>query len=292
MVRAKAMTRGVKRWMLRQLSKRARPYLQAYGLLKTVKYKTALVGNPGGGKVMVVAPHMDDEVIGCGGTLYKHILKGADATVVFVTDGRYGSKTLLKLSAQERRQREMEVATKRRAEAERALRILGVRDAVFLDAEEQSLLTAPELPGMLRSLLTSRRPDIVYLPCFLEEHADHRAVNQLLFQAVQGLNLDFDCCGYEVWTPLFPNYLVEIGDVIDVKCKALAEYSSQLADTDYVHTALGLNAFRAGALLETHGYVEAFFMAGREEYLQLYCSHSIASSRTSLHIHQQRRDVW
>jgi N-acetylglucosamine malate deacetylase 1 len=269
-----AVTRTLKRWVLRQLSKRARPYLKSYGLLRTVKYKTALVGEPGGERVIVLAPHMDDEVIGCGGTIYKHTRKGADVMVVFLTDGRYGSKALLQYSGQERRRREIEVAATRRIEAEQALQVLGVKDAVFLDAEETALTTTPSLQKSLRDILAARRPDIVYLPFFLEEHIDHRAVSQVLQGAVQDLRLDFDCCGYEVWTPLFPNYLVEIGDVVDIKRRALAEYRSQLADNDYINTSLGLNAYRSGALLETAGFVEAFYRIGRKEYLELFCSYA------------------
>jgi LmbE family N-acetylglucosaminyl deacetylase len=102
-------------------------------------------------------------------------------------------------------------------------------------------------------------------------------------EAVAGTDLDFDCAGYEVWTPLFPNYLVEISDVIAIKRQALEKYQSQLADSDYVHTALGLNAYRSSALLETHGYAEAFFYASKKEYLNLYgsfCGSSIKGDQS------------
>ena len=262
----------LKRWVLRQFSRRARPYLKSYGLLQTVKYKRALVGEPGGGKVLVLAPHMDDEVIGCGGTIYKHVRKGADVTVVFITDGRYGSRDLLKLNGAERRKREMEVAATRRREAEAALRVLGIQHGVYWGAEETVLTATQDLAMKLAQLLQSLQPDIVYLPFFLEEHIDHRAVSRILLNGVAGLDLDFDCAGYEVWTPLFPNYLVEISDVVDIKRQALTQYQSQLADSDYIHTTLGLNAYRSSALLETRGYAEAFFYTSVKEYVELYRS--------------------
>jgi LmbE family N-acetylglucosaminyl deacetylase len=268
----KLRIRMLKRWILRQFSRQARPYLKSYGLLQTVKYKRAIVGHPGGGRVLVLAPHMDDEVIGCGGTVCKHVQHGADVTVVFITDGRTGSKELLNFSGVERRERETELAATRKCEADEALRVLGVQHAVFWGAEETTLTAAHDLPARLAQLLKSLRPDVVYLPFFLEEHVDHRAVSQVLMEAVAGTDLDFDCAGYEVWTPLFPNYLVEIGDVIAIKQQALEKYQSQLADLDYVHTALGLNAYRSSALLETRGYAEAFFYASRKEYLDLYRS--------------------
>src|SRR5690349_3450589 len=118
----KLRIRMLKRWIVRQFSRQTRPYLKSYGLLQTVKYIRAIVGHPGGGRVLVLAPHMDDEVIGCGGTVYKHVQHGADVTVVFITDGRTGSKELLNFTGVERRERETELAATRKCEADEALR--------------------------------------------------------------------------------------------------------------------------------------------------------------------------
>jgi N-acetylglucosamine malate deacetylase 1 len=96
------------RMLLKRLSRAAKPYLKSYGFLQTSKQfnKSAVVWDPKDEKVVILAPHMDDEVIGCGGTLRKHVLNGADVTVVFLTDGRYGSSTLNDLlGAARRRQR-------------------------------------------------------------------------------------------------------------------------------------------------------------------------------------------
>lgn len=262
--------RRLKRSILRRGVNLAKPYLQSHGLLRTVKCKNAVVGEPGGGRVLVLAPHMDDEVIGCGGALCKHVRAGAEVTVVFVTDGRLGSKDLIHLSGAERRKHEADVVATRKAEAKEALRVLGVNQAIYWDAPETMLAANHELPIKLSRLLASLQPDIVYLPFFLEEHADHVAISQILAAATATGAASFDCFAYEVWTPLFPNYLVDISDVIRVKEEALKKYKSQLADVDYVHTAFGLNAFRSASLLETGGYAEAFFCAPVTEYLELF----------------------
>jgi N-acetylglucosamine malate deacetylase 1 len=39
---------------------------------------------------VVLAPHMDDEVLGCGGTMARQVAAGSDVTVIFLTDGRHG----------------------------------------------------------------------------------------------------------------------------------------------------------------------------------------------------------
>src|ERR1700722_16160488 len=84
----------VPRFLLKLFSRVARPYLSTYGLLLTAKVfnRSALVWNPDGGTVVVLAPHMDDEVIGCGGTLARHVAAGAKITVIFLTDGRHGGR--------------------------------------------------------------------------------------------------------------------------------------------------------------------------------------------------------
>src|SRR5262245_51467251 len=127
------------------------------------------------------------------------------------------------------------------------------------------------MPNKLRRILDSHRPDVVYLPFFLDEHPDHKATTQVLLDAAEGLGFQFDCCAYEVWTPLFPNCFVEIDDVVEVKKKALSHYHSQLADKDYIHASLGLNAYRSIALLNNNGgFAEAFFLARLQHYQKLY----------------------
>jgi LmbE family N-acetylglucosaminyl deacetylase len=260
----------LQRWALRQFTRRARPYLKSYGLLRTVKYKNALVGLPTASRVLVLAPHMDDEVIGCGGTISLHLRAAAEVQVIFLTDGRLGSRELLNLTGQQRRQREMALAATRRQEAECALDVLGVQQRAFWNAEEMQLTSNASLPGKLAQTLQSFRPDLVYLPFFLEEHADHRAVSHILARAMADVTFGFDCMGYEVWTALFPNWLVDVSDTLEIKRHALAEYRSQLADSAYIHTAFGLSAYRSSALLETGGYAEAFFAAPVKDYLALF----------------------
>src|SRR6185437_3709814 len=79
---------SAKRLLLRYLSRKARPYLRTWGLLQTAKIfnKSAIVWEPGNQRVLVLAPHMDDETLGCGGALAAHVAQGSAVTVVFLTD--------------------------------------------------------------------------------------------------------------------------------------------------------------------------------------------------------------
>jgi len=262
--------------LLRGLARTARPYLRAQGLLRVSKIfnRSALEWQPGAERVLVLAPHMDDEVIGCGGTLARHLAAGGQVCVAFLTDGRGAGGPAQPGDAAQR------VAT-RKAEATRALAELGIAPPRFLDAPDGALGRSAPLVAALRELLEAVRPEIVYLPFFLEEHPDHRAVSALLAAAVHGTSLDFRCLGYEVWTPLFPNCLVRIDATVEAKRRALSHYQSQLAEADYLHTALGLNAYRSSALLDPGcRYVEAFYAVPLARYLELLAAYGAASSPT------------
>jgi LmbE family N-acetylglucosaminyl deacetylase len=260
----------VSKVLLRLFVRIARPYLRTYGLLQTAKIfnKSALVFEPGSERILVLAPHMDDEVIGCGGALALHVARGGDVTVTFLTDGRQGGAVAQLGGALD----PVDIVTTRKHEARRALGELGVDRVVFFDAADGEL--GDQVPGLapkLREQIQRLRPTIVYLPFFLEEHPDHRAASQLLLSAMNGVDLTFQCFGYEVWTPLFPNCLVRIDDTIEKKKRSLNHYQSQLAEADYMHTAIGLYAYRSGAFLGgTCRFAEAFCALRVSDYLELY----------------------
>jgi LmbE family N-acetylglucosaminyl deacetylase len=264
------------RLLLKRLARAAHPFLRWYGLLNTsLAYKrTAVEWEPGAESVLVLAPHMDDETLGCGGTLAKHRQRGANVLVVFLTDGRQGSRELDDLHGEARSQKQKELVATRKREAERALEHLGIKDFVFLDAEDFALAKSETAMPALRRILEERRPQIVYVPFFLEQHPDHVAASTLLLEATQAADFDFRCMCYEVWTPLFPNCVVNIDETIDVKRAALSVYVSQLADADYLHFAVGLSAYRASAFARHYAkYAEAFCSLPLAEYRALVKAH-------------------
>jgi N-acetylglucosamine malate deacetylase 1 len=264
--------KALTRLALRVLSRVARPYLNSYGLLRVKKIfnKSALEWQPSSETVLVLAPHMDDEVIGCGGTLALHVAAGAAVTIVFLTDGRRGGGTENAIAA-------AALADTRKQESRLALAELGIMNVVYMDGEDGRLEATQSLAGALRAAITAAAPDIVYLPFFLEEHPDHRAASVLLVEAVRGTSLSFRCHAYEVWTPLFPNCIVRIDAAVEAKRRALTHYQSQLAEADYLHTSLGLNAYRSSVLAEgSCRFAEAFCAVSLAQYLELFRSYCVA----------------
>ncbi len=144
--------------------------------------------------VLVIAPHPDDETIGCGGTLCRHARQGDRVGVVYLTSGELGLKQLPRDKAWAVRERE----------ARRAADILGVRPLQFLRLPDwfvgDSLKAAARL---LRPWLLAEKPQLIYVPHEAEWHPDHQAAFRLLRLLLQTDRIPRpEVRAYEVWTPL------------------------------------------------------------------------------------------
>ncbi len=229
----------------------------------SLQEQAAAVLEPGAGRVVVLAPHMDDEVLGCGGTIARHADAGARISFVFLTDGRYGAAPGGAAPA--------DLLAARRNEALAAARELGVTDLHFIAGTGNRLETDAASARQLRAILERLAPDAVYLPFALERHPDHRATANVLAAATSGTSLAFDCRAYEVWTPLVPNRVVAIDGVLERKRTALRCYRSQLEHTDFEHVVLGLNAYRSSIVPGgACRHAEAFHVAPLDGYLKLH----------------------
>jgi N-acetylglucosamine malate deacetylase 1 len=201
---------------------------------------------PPRGRALCFAPHADDEVLGCGGTLALHREQGDDVRVVIAFDGRLG----LPAGAD---------PELRCAEARRGGARLGLSDYVFLGYPEghEPSTAELELAGeRLRGLIAAFEPDVVYAPWIGEQHVDHNVLARATRLAVQ----DFagKAWGYEVWTPLVPERVVDVSPVWERKVASLAEHASQLAHTDLAARMRGLAALRGVHLPSGGRYGEAF----------------------------------
>jgi len=201
-------------------------------------------------KVLVLAPHPDDEAIGCGGTLCKHARQGDRVVVVFLTSGELGLKQVPKEQAWQVRE----------AEATKAAAVLGVSAAEYLRLPDWTLKGhLKKAARLLRAILERERPEVVYLPHPHEWHPDHRAVWPLLRAALRAGGISVpELRGYEVWTPLSEHDHVEnITAEMPHKLRAIRAYRSQLKDFNYHRAVVGLNQFR-GELAGKCRFAEVF----------------------------------
>ena len=199
-------------------------------------------------RVLVVAPHMDDEVIPCGGTLMLLIAGGAEVHVAFATDGSSGV-------------REPSVAASlsaiRREEAGQARDFLGLSETIEFGFPDGRLHAhEPALADSIAEQILRINPNLLFTPFPGDGHADHMACAWATARAAVRCKWSGTILAYEVWTALWPNVAVDITPVAERKAEAIRLYASQVADRDYAAAALGLNSFRGQA--HAVPYAEAF----------------------------------
>jgi LmbE family N-acetylglucosaminyl deacetylase len=208
--------------------------------------------------ILVLAPHPDDEVLGCGGTVKKCTVAGARVTTVYFTDGSEGNDSV---GAQE-------LVNMRKGEAEAGLKVLGCGDCRFLDFPDGSLRATDVSIKAVRDVLDSHRPDAVFVPFFMDNHPDHIQTAVILADALKGYDGEVTCYCYEVWTPLYPNLLVDITETIDVKMAAMDAHASQTVHQNIKESVDGLNTYRAIGLGKKVKACEAFYRCSKKEYIR------------------------
>jgi LmbE family N-acetylglucosaminyl deacetylase len=218
--------------------------------------------------VVVLAPHMDDEVIGPGGTARRHVLAGAPVTPVVLTDGRWGGYNP-----------EGKLTEIRKAESRHCARILGTEQPIFLDGPDNQMTESPELVDRLLKIFLEKKPRIVYLPALTDFHVDHWATNRILHALLPKLPHDMTenlvIRGYEIWTPTLANSIVDITAVADLKRQAIDAFPSQTGIDDYTNAVLGLNHYRALRPLHGKGHAEAFMQLTVSEFNKLYAAANV-----------------
>jgi N-acetylglucosamine malate deacetylase 1 len=240
----------------RRVARRVPPAVREVGLALAagVVDGPALLPGPPPGPVLVLAPHPDDETIGAGGAIARHVDADDDVTVVVVTSGERTSGG------------SGDVGAARESECVAACRALGVqRPPVFLRLPDGDIIGHVDL---LATEIRRRAQGtaVVYAPSVLDPHRDHRAVNIGLLRA----EIDAEVFGYEVWSPAPVDVLIDVGQVFARKEAALRCYTTALASVDYVRTATGLAAYRsAGGGMGGAGHAEGFVRLSAAEHAVL-----------------------
>jgi LmbE family N-acetylglucosaminyl deacetylase len=202
-------------------------------------------------EVLVIAPHPDDESLGCGGTISLLCRRGDLVQVVFLTSGERGVEGLPP----------QEARALREAEARQAGAVLGVNHVAFLRLPDGGVAGNIEPGGArLAQMLGGRRPGLLFLPHPGDEHADHKAALPLVAAAWRTLpgGPPPQLWGYEVWTPLASyGWAEDVSPVMAQKLRAVRCHRSQLGSFRYDRAVRGLNQYR-GALAARCRYAEVF----------------------------------
>jgi len=198
-------------------------------------------------RVLVVATHPDDEILGVGGTLARHVAEGDTCAIAIVADAasvRYDEKT-------------MEIV---RGGAREAAGHLGVSELRFAGLPDQRLDTLPivEITGWVEKVLRDLEPEIVYTHHRGDVNRDHRVVYEATLTAARPYAAPFverllcfetpsstEWSGPHLEAGFLPNVFVDIGPHLERKLDAMAAYATELRDAPHPRSLEALRA-RAG----------------------------------------------
>ncbi|WP_428630646.1 PIG-L deacetylase family protein [Sphingopyxis sp.] len=184
------------------------------------------------GNTLVIAPHADDEILGCGGTLSRLAAAGCPTTVAIVTKGtapQFSEKLVSQIYA----------------ETKAAHHLVGVGKTIYLDLPAAALDTVPaaQLNAALAGLMQDVAPETVFVPFVGDIHMDHQLtfLAALVASRPRHLGAPRRIYAYETlsetnWyapgiTPAFiPNVFVDISKTLETKLDAFRCFASQVRE--------------------------------------------------------------
>ncbi len=236
------------------------------------------VESPVARRALVLAPHYDDEVLGCGGLILQLAAGGARIVCAFMSDGSGGVEGPPEGSTRKQYSR------RRKKEADEAAVALGIESVVHLGNRhglQDGALTSSlnELTGHIETLLQEHEPDLLLVPSPLEVTPDHQATFRALHEALinrrQGRTEDGEPLSsqdddsspddlalrvlcYEVNHPFYPDLLVDVTAELDGVVEAMSHYRSQLERHDYMGSCRGLRRYRSLTVPDPCRYAEGY----------------------------------
>lgn len=215
--------------------------------------------------ILIIAPHADDEIIGCGATIAKHIHKGDIVSIIIATNAFEGAPELFSKES-------IEIVRK---EATEAHKLLGVQNTFFLDFPAPALNAFPEfkISIKLSEIFSEVKPVTMYIPHPGDIHQDHKALYRAsLVAARPQFNYSikniycYETLSETEWAPLqekpfVPNHFVNVTDFFDKKIEAFKCFETQIKQFPHPRS---LEAFEALAKFRGStigvGRAEAFFV--------------------------------
>lgn len=195
-------------------------------------------------RILVVAAHPDDEVLGCGGTIARHVQAGDYVEVVFVADGVTSRLESDEISMASRLQ-----------SAKLASEILGVTKTKFLSLPDNRLDSIPLLKVVrsLEDVIDDVKPSIIYTHHSGDLNVDHYVTHQAVMTACRPLPLStvrlilaFEVLSSTEWggtrgKSFIPNYFVDISSTLSIKIRALEAYSMEMRSPPHSRSFLNVN---------------------------------------------------
>lgn len=220
----------------------------------------------GGGAILVLAPHPDDDVLGCGGLIARCVREGIDVRVAYLTDGRhshFGSRLWSAKRLGEARRQEAIAGQARLGIDASHLTFLNVQDATLLTDKREQARVVEALEAIVKAANVTR----VFSAWIHDPHPDHVA-SALIAQRLHERCARINVASYAIWGRLLPDSILlrdrcwravrlDVRDTLEAKRAALAAHRTQT--TRLIDDALL-------ALPAPHGF-DTIFLAESEIFL-------------------------
>ncbi|AEY67377.1 PIG-L family deacetylase [Clostridium sp. BNL1100] len=205
-------------------------------------------------RIIVLAPHCDDEVLGCGGTILEYLKKQCQVVIIYLT---------------------LDKEKKRKIEALNAWNSFDNIVQEFFSFEDSMLSSSEnDCVNKLCELIQKYNPDIIFTPWFIDMHNDHRATSTFLAHSLKAIltntaiSTQYIAC-YEVNFPVYINYSINITKSFEQKIEILKNYVSQ--NPEHLENVIkNLNKYRAEQIgLRQILWAEAYYVCNCEFFCTL-----------------------
>jgi LmbE family N-acetylglucosaminyl deacetylase len=184
-------------------------------------------------RIIVFAPHPDDETLACGGTIIRKIQEGFDVHVVVLTDGRHSHDVTLGLAEPSPET----IAEIRAMEFSEATRVLGVNPSnlILLGFEDGKLREhMREATERTVQILREVRPVEIYVSYRDDANEDHRTTYEIVAGSFREADLLPEMYEYCVWNGKLPRpglkvFVMDIHEELGRKMEAISKYKSQIS---------------------------------------------------------------
>lgn len=194
--------------------------------------------------VLVVAAHADDEALGCGGTIARHVAEGDVVHAVFLADG-----------VSSRQGADAHELVQRLAAAEKARQVLGIATITFLGLPDNRLDSLPliEVIQPLEYTIRQINPQTIYTHHYGDLNVDHRIAHQAVMTVCRATPessvkeiLAFEVMSSTEWSsvglaPFLPSLFVDISTYMAIKLQALDAYALEMRSAPHSRSLEHLN---------------------------------------------------
>lgn len=216
--------------------------------------------------VLVIAAHPDDEVLGVGGTVSKHVKQGDNIYICIVAEGGTVSY-------------EENLSKVLKESALNSAKILGAKEVIFLDFREQKLDRVPiiDITQSLEKIIAKTNPQVLYTHHYGDLNKDHQIVFEATMVAARPLSkssikkiLSYEVPSSTGWKgsskeeAFIPNVYVDIKETFDKKLEAMEQYKTEVREYPHPRSLEALEAIARNRGIEAGLELAEAFVLIRE----------------------------